>query len=95
MIYALAVFLPLIAAILAGFFGRWLKDRGAQLVTCGAMVLSALISCYLLYDVAFMGNTASIRLFSWMRSDAFEVDWALRVDQLTASPCTWTVCRWS
>ena len=26
--YALAIFLPLIGAILAGFGGRWLHDRG-------------------------------------------------------------------
>ena len=36
-----AVFLPLLGAIIAGFFGRWIGDRGAQLVTCLAMLGSA------------------------------------------------------
>ncbi len=31
--YALAIFLPLIGAALAGLFGRWLKDTGAEVVT--------------------------------------------------------------
>ena len=33
------VFLPLIASVIAGFFGRVIGDRGAQLVTCGALLL--------------------------------------------------------
>ena len=82
--YALAIFLPLIGAVLAGFFGRWLKDTGAQVVTCGAMLLSALISCFILSDVALDGNTRTIELFTWIGSGTFEVVWALRLDQLAA-----------
>ncbi len=48
-IYAAAVFLPLIGAIIAGLFGRWIGDRGAQLVTCGALILSAAIGWWMLY----------------------------------------------
>ncbi len=42
--YYLAVFPPLLAAIVAGLFGRSLGDRGAQVVTCGAMTVAALSS---------------------------------------------------
>jgi NADH-quinone oxidoreductase subunit L len=38
------VFLPLLGAIIAGVFGRVIGDRGAQLVTCGGLILSALCS---------------------------------------------------
>ena len=31
--FAAAIFLPLLGAIVAGFFGRWIGDRGAQIVT--------------------------------------------------------------
>jgi NADH-quinone oxidoreductase subunit L len=37
-----AVFLPLLGAFVAGFFGRWIGDRGAQLVTCTSLVLAAI-----------------------------------------------------
>jgi NADH-quinone oxidoreductase subunit L len=40
------VFLPLIAAIVAGFFGRTIGDRGAQYVTCGAVCASAVLSLF-------------------------------------------------
>ncbi len=82
--YALAIFLPLIGAVLAGFFGRWLKDTGSQVVTCGAMLLSALISCFILSDVALDGNPRTIELFTWIGSGTFEVVWALKLDQLAA-----------
>ena len=82
--YALAIFLPLIAAVLAGFGGRWLGDRGSQFVTCGAMLLSAAISCLILFEVAFGGRPQTVELFPWIASGAFEASWTLRFDQLTA-----------
>ena len=49
-----AVFLPLAAAFIAGFFGRIIGDRGAHVVTCTAVVVAALISCVLFWQVAFL-----------------------------------------
>ena len=82
--YSLIVFLPLAGAILAGFFGRWLGVRGSQIVTCGALIVSALLSLLAFNDVALNGNVAHVHLFTWIDSGAFEIAWALRVDQLTA-----------
>lgn len=82
--YPAIVMLPLIAAILAGFGGRWLGDRGAQWVTSGAIVLSALLSVVAFVDVAFGGNVAHVHLLSWIESGSFKADWALKIDTLTA-----------
>ncbi|HXP05186.1 MAG TPA: hypothetical protein VN808_13780 [Stellaceae bacterium] len=48
---ALVVFLPLVAAAIAGFFGRVIGDRGAQIVTCGALVLSAIFGILVFRDI--------------------------------------------
>ena len=80
----LIVLLPLIGAIIAGFFGRLIGDRGAMLVTCGALLISAALSCIVFYDVAFAGNARVTELFTWIDSGSFEVSWALKVDTLTA-----------
>jgi NADH-quinone oxidoreductase subunit L len=32
-----AIFLPLLAAFIAGLFGRLIGDRGSQIVTCGSL----------------------------------------------------------
>ena len=82
--YALAIFLPLIGAILAGFGGRLLGDRGAQIVTSGCMLISAVLGCIILAEVGVGGNPQTVELFSWINSGAFEVNWTLRFDTLTA-----------
>jgi NADH-quinone oxidoreductase subunit L len=84
MMYVLIVFLPLIAAILAGLGGRQLGDRGSQIVTSGAVSISAILSWVALYQVAFGSSPTTVELFTWINSGDFKVDWALRIDSLTA-----------
>ncbi len=78
------VFLPLLGAILAGFLGRQLGDRGSQIVTCTPLWIAAALSVYVFIDVALGGNSRTIELFTWFDSGSFELSWALRVDTLTA-----------
>ena len=78
------VFLPLLGAIVAGFFGKVIGDRGAQIVPCTLLVLSALLSVFVFYDVAILGNDRTTELFTWFDSGSFEASWAVRVDTLTA-----------
>jgi NADH-quinone oxidoreductase subunit L len=82
--YSAIVFLPLLAAIIAGLFGRWIGDRGAQYVTCGAVSLGALLSLVAFVQVCYGGEIRLVEIFTWIDSGAFEVAWALRIDQLTA-----------
>ncbi|SLN53623.1 NADH-quinone oxidoreductase subunit L [Oceanibacterium hippocampi] len=82
--YVLIVFLPLAAALIAGFFGRQLGDRGAQVVTSGAVLTSALLSWVALFQVAFGHAPVTITLFDWVVSGDFAASWAIRVDALTA-----------
>ena len=84
MIFVVSIFMPLIGAVIAGLCGRFIGDRSAQTITCGAMLLAAIASVPILFDVALNGNVHTILLFNWISSGDFEVDWALRFDQLTA-----------
>ncbi|MGE0154365.1 MAG: NADH-quinone oxidoreductase subunit L [Reyranellaceae bacterium] len=80
----LIVFLPLAAAFVAGFFGRWIGYRGAQIVTCGALLIAAALSIFVFVQVGFGGQQGTVELTRWIFSGAFEVSWALRYDTLTA-----------
>ncbi|RMD64542.1 MAG: NADH-quinone oxidoreductase subunit L [Alphaproteobacteria bacterium] len=80
----LIVLLPLIGAAIAGLFGRFIGDRGAQLVTCGLLGLSAILSIFVFKDVAIDGNTRVTELFTWVDSGTFEVSWAVKLDTLSA-----------
>jgi NADH-quinone oxidoreductase subunit L len=84
-IHAASVFLPLVGAIVAGLFGRLIGDRGAQLVTCGAMVLSAFAGAAVFYDVGLKGNDRTVEVMTWIASGSFDAAWALRFDALSAA----------
>src|SRR6266478_2590578 len=78
------VFLPLLAAAIAGLFGRFVGDKGAQGVTCLAMLASLALSVAVFVDVSLHGHTRTTELFTWFQTGSFEAHWALHFDQLTA-----------
>lgn len=81
---ALVVFLPLIGALISGFFGRSLGDKGSQIITSSLLAVAALLSWVLFFQVAVGGAPRTVTLFNWVTSGDFTFDWALRVDSLTA-----------
>ncbi len=82
------VFLPLFGAIIAGLFGRKIGDRGSQFVTAGSLVVSAVLSWIVFLSFAGAhdqpNQSTTIHLLSWIASGDFQLDWALRIDTLTA-----------
>ncbi len=77
------VFLPLIAALIAGFFGRAIGDRGAQIVTCGALLLSAVLGIFVFRDILAAPGPQIIPLFRWIVSGRVDVTWSIRLDTLS------------
>jgi NADH-quinone oxidoreductase subunit L len=77
------VFLPLLAAVIAGFFGRVIGDRGAQLVTCGALLLSAVLGILLFHDILTSDGPRIVPLASWIVAGGVDVTWSLRLDTLS------------
>jgi NADH-quinone oxidoreductase subunit L len=79
------VFLPLLASIIAGFGHKFIGAKAAQIVTCTAMVIVAGLSIAMFwFQMDWHGSTPSAPLLTWISSGDFTVEWALRVDQLTA-----------
>ncbi len=78
------VFLPLLGAIIAGFLGRQIGDRGSQIVTCACMLVSAVLGWITFQDVALAGNVRTVEVLTWINSGNFEANWALKFDTLTA-----------
>ncbi len=77
------VFLPLLAAAIAGFFGRAIGFRGSQLVTCGAMLVSMVLGILLFISILAVDEPQIIPLATWIRAGGVDVDWALRLDTLS------------
>jgi len=79
------VFLPLLAAIVAGLGGPWIGKTAAKAVTTGALFVGAFLSwpIFFQYINGSAGPTV-VPVLNWIQSGTLSVDWALRVDSLTA-----------
>jgi NADH-quinone oxidoreductase subunit L len=82
--YQAIVFLPLIGCLIAGLFGRVIGARPSELVTTILLFASMVLSWIALAQVGFGHHDERIVLFNWMTSGNLKVDWALRIDTLTA-----------
>ncbi|MBB3763871.1 NADH-quinone oxidoreductase subunit L [Sphingomicrobium lutaoense] len=81
----LIVFLPLLAAIVAGLGGRIIGKFASKLVTTGALFLSCILSWPIFIGFLTGAETETVvPVLDWIRSGDMVVDWALRVDTLTA-----------
>ena len=80
----LIVFLPLLAAVFVGLQTATIKDKTAQYITSGFMVLSAIFSAIIFGKVAIGGDGQTVMLMNWIASGDLKIDWALRVDVLTS-----------
>jgi NADH-quinone oxidoreductase subunit L len=82
--YQAIVFLPLLGAIFAGFFGRLVGARASEVVTTSLVLVAALLSCFAFYEIALQGHEERIELLRWIDSGDLHAAWALRIDTLTA-----------
>ncbi len=78
------IFLPLSAAIISGFFGKIIGNRSSQIITSLFVSLSALISIYIFYDVINNGYTNNVVIAKWISSGQLDVNWSIKIDQLSA-----------
>src|SRR5687767_10455110 len=82
-IYLIIPFAPLIAAIIAGLFGRQVGRTGAHSVTIFAVLLSFLCSCVVLYDV-MQGTRFNGPVYTWLASGGTRFEIGFLIDPLTA-----------
>jgi len=82
--YVAAVFLPLLGSIVAGLFGRFIGDRGAQIVTCLLLGCSAALAVPIFLSTGLEGHAVTVPLLTWIQSGTVDVAWSLRFDPLTA-----------
>src|SRR5207342_1144047 len=79
------VFLPLLAAIVAGLGGRIIGQTASKVITTGALMIGAALSWPIFFS--YLGGHAPaqvIPVLEFINSGKLSVDWALRVDALTA-----------
>ncbi len=85
MIYKLIVFLPLLGALIVGLGGSSLGAKASEYITTGLMLLVAVLSWYVFFVVALGDQELiTVPVMRWIQSGGVDVEWALRIDTLTA-----------
>jgi len=82
MMSTIILFGPLLGALIAGFGWRMIGEKNAMYVTTGLLFLSAFLSWILFFGDYEHAQTIS--LLRWVESGSLSVDWAIRLDRLTA-----------
>jgi NADH-quinone oxidoreductase subunit L len=81
----LIVFLPIVAAIIAGLGGRWIGKTAAKVVTTGSLFVGGILSWPIFFQyIAGDARPVVVPVMEWIHSGTMTVDWALRLDSLTA-----------
>ncbi len=78
------LFLPLIASIISGFFGKMIGDRNSEIVTSLLVSISALLSIFVLYQVIVNQYEENIIIATWINSGSLDVNWSMLIDPLSA-----------
>ena len=83
-LFAVAVFAPLLGALVAGLSARWIGDRGAQIASIGLMlVASGCAIGALSIGLAEGSPTLAVPVSEWIQAGGFHAAWTLRFDALS------------
>jgi len=83
--YLVLIFLPLLASISSGFFGRKIGVSGAQWITCSSVVITTILAITVFFEVGLNNIPVTIKLFRWVDSESLDVFWGFNFDALTIS----------
>jgi len=78
------LFLPFLASIISGFFGKYIGDRNAEIITSLFVSISAFLSLFLFYQVIFNHYENNVVIATWINSGTLNVNWSIKVDALSS-----------
>ncbi|MEM8792104.1 MAG: NADH-quinone oxidoreductase subunit L [Pseudomonadota bacterium] len=80
--YTAILLLPLLGAIIAGFFHRVIGEKAAMYLTTGLLMICAALSWVAFFSI-HGEHQDTVVLMRWIGSGDLQADWSIRVDQLT------------
>jgi NADH-quinone oxidoreductase subunit L len=78
------LFLPLLASITSGFFGKYIGDRNSEIITSLFVSISAILSLILFYEVIVNNYESNVVVATWINSGTLDVNWSIKVDALSS-----------
>jgi NADH-quinone oxidoreductase subunit L len=80
----LILFLPLLASIISGFFGKLIGDKISQIITSLFVSISALLSLVIFFKVISTGYGNNLIIATWINSGSLDVNWSINIDALSS-----------
>ena len=80
----LILFLPLVAAIISGFFGKLIGDRFSEIITSLFVSISAILSFVVFYKVITDNYSNNLIISTWISSGTLNVNWSINIDALSS-----------
>ncbi len=80
----LILFLPLIASIVSGFFGKIIGDKPSQIITSLFVSVSAILSFIVFFKVINDGYVNNLIIATWINSGNLNVNWSINIDALSS-----------
>ena len=80
----LIVFLPLLASLVVGFFGKKLNLMISHIFSCTMIIIPFFLSLYFLNLTLSENYNLVVPLFEWLKSGDLVTEWSLRLDLLTS-----------
>ena len=80
----LILFLPLLASIISGLFGKLIGDKMSQIITSLFVSVSAFLSLVVFYKVITSGYENNLIIATWINSGSLNVNWSINIDALSS-----------
>ena len=83
LITAVLILAPLLGFIVAGGFGKHLQKAGVNWVTISLVLVSFVLSCWVAYDVLYLGHHYYFNFYTWGTASSLDLNIGIMLDQLT------------
>ena len=78
------LFLPLLAAFISGFLGKFVGHRSSEIITSLFTSVSAILSILIFYKVVGQSYENNIIISAWLNSGSLNVNWSIKIDALSS-----------
>ena len=78
------LFLPLLAAFISGFLGKFIGHRSSEIITSLFTSVSAILSILIFYKVVGQSYENNIIISAWLNSGSLNVNWSIKIDALSS-----------
>ncbi len=78
------LFLPLLAAFISGFLGKFVGHRSSEIITSLFTSVSAILSILIFYKVVDQNYENNIIISTWLNSGSLNVNWSIKIDALSS-----------